>query len=87
MNDKTQAKPAEAAPKKDKAEAFKALASARMNKALAAISVIGNLSNKGNYTYTEDQVAKIEAALTAEVAAVVAKFKNPTAAPVAGFTL
>lgn len=50
-----------------KASNFAKLANARMEKALAAISVIGNLSNKGSYTYTPAQIQGMYDALTGQV--------------------
>ncbi|MCX5926702.1 MAG: hypothetical protein NTZ23_05195 [Cyanobium sp. LacPavin_0920_WC12_MAG_63_22] len=48
-------------------EKFVALAEKRTLKAIQAISIIGNLSNKSNYSYTEDDVKKIRKALLDEV--------------------
>lgn len=69
------------APKKSKAERFIELGSKRTGKALKAIRQIGNLSNKGSYEYTEEQVQKIISALRAEVDAIESRFtKGKTAA-------
>jgi hypothetical protein len=58
------------------------LAKKRVPRALKDIQLIGNLSNRSNYDYTEDDVAKILKALTDEVAACRKKFevamKRPT---------
>lgn len=43
----------------ERAEKFVTLAEARTNKALNAIRLLGNLSNKASYKYTEDQVNQI----------------------------
>lgn len=43
----------------EKAEKFVTLAEARTNKALNAIRLLGNLSNKANYVYTDDQIEQI----------------------------
>lgn len=43
----------------ERAEKFITLAEARTNKALNAIRLLGNLSNKASYKYTEDQVNQI----------------------------
>lgn len=48
-------------------EKFIRLATRRVNNALKAIQLIGNLSNRGNYDYTEKDVEKIFAALTSEI--------------------
>ena len=44
-------------------DSFKRLAVMRVNKALKHIKLVGNLSNKSNYSYTDKQVKKIFAAL------------------------
>ena len=53
---------------------FKRLAEARMDKALRAIRLIGNLSNRSNYTYTDEEVKKLVKALDDEVRLVKSKF-------------
>lgn len=58
-----------------KADAFKRLAQKRMNVALDKIRLIGNLSARGNYEYTEEQIEKIEAALNYAVADTMRQFK------------
>ena len=50
-------------------EKFVALANKRVSRALKAIQLIGNLSNRSNYDYTEDDVAKIFRALQDELGA------------------
>lgn len=44
-------------------EKFVDLAEKRVTKALKDIRLIGNLSNRSNYTYTEEDVRKIHLAL------------------------
>lgn len=58
-----------------KADAFKRLAKSRVNAALDRIRLIGNLSNKSSYDYTEEQVDKIEQALINAIAEVKVKFQ------------
>jgi hypothetical protein len=48
-----------------------------MTKALDDISLIGNLSNKKNYRYTERDWLAMEAALHDAVDKAIAHFKNP----------
>jgi asparagine synthetase A len=48
---------------------FVTLANKRVSRALKAIHLIGNLSNRSNYDYTEDDVAKIFKALQDETTA------------------
>jgi len=62
-----------------KAEKFIRLASARMEKTLSAISVIGNLASRSNYEYTEEQVKAMGSALTQAVEDTMSNF-NPKAA-------
>lgn len=59
-----------------KREKFVELAEARVSRALQAIRVVGNLSNRNNYEYTEDDIRKIVKALTAEVDAMQARFRS-----------
>jgi hypothetical protein len=46
-------------------ERFVGLAQNRVNKTINDIRLIGNLSNKTNYSYTEEDVKKIYSALKA----------------------
>lgn len=62
--------------KRDRRERFVSLAEARMGKALQSIRLIGNLSNKSNYEYSERDVQKIIRALNAEVDEVRRRFKS-----------
>ncbi len=50
-------------------EKFVELANKRVSKALKSIQLIGNLSNRSNYDYRDDDIAKIIRALQDEVAA------------------
>ena len=53
---------------------FVDLAQKRVSKAMKDIQLIGNLSNRSNYDYTEEDVAKIMKALSDEVSACRKKF-------------
>jgi len=46
---------------------FKELAVKRVNNALKSISLIGNLSNRSNYDYTDQDVEKVFKALEDEI--------------------
>jgi hypothetical protein len=46
---------------------FVKLASARVSKALKDIQLIGNLANRSNYDYTDEDVTKIFKALNDEI--------------------
>ncbi|MGQ7794490.1 hypothetical protein ACUN0C_18960 [Faunimonas sp. B44] len=48
---------------KDKAGNFVRLAEKRLANVLEAIRVLGNLSNRGNYTYTDEQAQNLIAAI------------------------
>lgn len=56
-------------------EKFVKLANARVSKALKVIQLIANFSNRSNYDYTEEDVAKIMRALSDELAACKKKFE------------
>lgn len=55
-------------------EKFVSLAEKRTNNAIKQIRLIGNLSNKGNYEYTEKDVAKIANTLNNELKAMKERF-------------
>ncbi len=57
-------------------EKFIRLAEKRVNNAIKAINLIGNLSNKSNYSYSEADLDKIFSALNSEMKDCRAKFKN-----------
>jgi hypothetical protein len=42
-----------------KSEAFKRLANRRVNRVLGELRLIGNLSNRSNYNYTESEIKTI----------------------------
>jgi hypothetical protein len=55
---------------------FVRLAEARVTKALKSIKVIGNLSNRTNYDYTDQDINKIIDALQTEISLLKSRFKN-----------
>ncbi len=59
----------------DDRDKFKRLANSRVSAALKAIQLVGNLSNKSNYDYTDDDVAKIFKALQEEITACKKRFE------------
>ena len=61
---------------RDKAAKFVELANKRVNKALKDIQLIGNLANRQNYEFTDEQAKKIVRALQQEVDAVKHSFQN-----------
>ena len=59
-----------------KRDKFVRLAEARVSKAMQAIRLVGNLNNRSAYDYSEDDLKKIVKALTSEVDAMVARFRQ-----------
>jgi len=60
--------------KPDRREKFVELAEKRVNKAMKDISLVGNLSNRSNYSYTDQDVKKIASALRKAVDEMKARF-------------
>ena len=59
-----------------KAEKFERIAQRRVAETVAKVRLIGNLSDRRNYGYTDDHVRQIFDALDAEVRACKGKFKS-----------
>ncbi len=59
-------------------EKFLRLANSRVTKAIQAIRIVGNLSNRSNYSYTEADVEKIFRALGTELKNCRARFTSDT---------
>ena len=59
-----------------KKQNFKRLAEKRVTNILNAIRLLGNLSNKNNYEYTEQEIDKIFKTIQASLDTSKAKFKN-----------
>lgn len=57
-------------------EKFVRLANKRVNNALKAIELIGNLSNRSNYDYSQEDAEKIFLALSKELKACRERFSN-----------
>jgi hypothetical protein len=55
---------------------FKRVASRRTNEILHRIRILGNCSNKSSYSYSEEDVKKIFAAIEAELRTVKTRFAN-----------
>jgi hypothetical protein len=73
--------------KHTKHEKFRALAESRTNKAIEAISRIGNLSNRQIYDFDEQEIRKIVRALRDAVASVESRFEAPRGRSGGGFKL
>ena len=63
--------------KRDKRQKFVEIASRRVNGVIRDIRLIGNLSNRSAYEYTEEDVKKITKALQRELDAMRARFEGP----------
>ena len=57
-------------------EKFAELAEKRVNKTIKDIKLIGNLSNRSNYSYTDQDVKKILAALKKAIEETKARFES-----------
>jgi hypothetical protein len=62
---------------KNKRDKFVELANKRVNRTVKDMRLIGNLSNKSAYSYTEEDVRKIVRALQREVESIKARFGGP----------
>ena len=63
----------------ERRDKFIKLAEARTNNAIKQIKLIGNLSNRGNYSYTEKDVDKIYITLQKEIKMMKDRFSNTSA--------
>ena len=70
----------------DKRDNFIRLAEGRVTRAIDSMRVIGNLSNRSNYEYTEEDTKRIIDALQREVNELKLQFK-PKASTKKGFKL
>jgi hypothetical protein len=61
---------------RDKREKFVELAEKRVTRLLRDIRLVGNLGNRGNYSYTDEDVRKIFAAIDSEVRSVRRRFEG-----------
>ena len=60
----------------EKRERFVILAEKRVNRVLDDIRLVGNLSNKHNYEYTDEDAKKIMAAIEAELRQLKKRFSS-----------
>ncbi len=70
----------------DKGSRFERLAERRVTEVLKKMRLIGNLSNKRNYSYTEEQVRQIVEALETELRQLKGKFRQETSSQGQGFS-
>ncbi|WP_425082006.1 hypothetical protein [Ruegeria arenilitoris] len=59
---------------RDKRKKFEELAEKRVNKAIKDLRLIGNLSNRNNYSFNEEDIRKIMKALDDEMKALKGRF-------------
>jgi hypothetical protein len=72
---------------RDRRQKFVKLAEARVTRAMRDIRLIGNLSNRSAYSYTEDDVRKIFRTLQKEIEAARGKFGGEGDVSKQGFKL
>ena len=73
---KVVSEPSQAESGRDPRERFVSLANSRVTSAIKQLRLVGNLSNKKNYQYTQDDAAKILKALQREIDDLKSKFKG-----------
>jgi hypothetical protein len=62
--------------KPDRRAKFVELAEKRVNRAIGQIKLVGNLSNRSNYSYTDEDVTKIHRALKKALDEMKARFDS-----------
>lgn len=72
---------------RDKRAKFVRLVEARVTRAMKDIQLIGNLSNRSAYAYTDDDVRKVFRALQKELDVAKARFGGEEAGKEEGFKL
>jgi len=72
---------------RDKRKKFEDIAVRRVNRVIKEIRLIGNLSNRSSYEYSDEDVRKIVKALQREVDAVKARFEGPGKGADSAFSL
>lgn len=73
--------------KPDRRKKFVELAEKRVNRSLRDITLVGNLSNKSNYSYTDQDVKKIVSALKKALDEMQARFDRSVGGSVGQFKL
>jgi hypothetical protein len=69
-----------------KADRFGRLAERRVTEALRKLRLIGNLANRHNYAYSDEQVKQVLEALESELRHVKARFRQETSVQSQGFS-
>ena len=70
----------------EKSDRFERLAERRVTEALHKMRLIGNLANRHNYSYSDEQVKQVIEALESEFRQVKARFRQETAVQSQGFS-
>lgn len=70
-----------------KRDNFIRLAESRVTRAIEALRVIGNLSNRSNYEYDDEDIKKIINTLQSELTALKTQFKTKSGMSAQGFKL
>ena len=70
----------------EKASRFERLAERRVTEAIKKMRLIGNLSNRHNYSHTEEHIKQILDALEGELRQVKARFRQETSSQSDGFS-
>jgi hypothetical protein len=70
----------------DKAGRFERLAERRVTETIKKMRLVANLSNRNNYSYTEEHAKQILDALEAELRQVKARFRQETSQQSNGFS-
>lgn len=68
------------APRETKSEKFERIAERRVNEALRALRLLGNLADRRNYEYTDDQVSSFIRVLDKEYRALRLRFSSDAGA-------
>ena len=74
-------------PPRDKSAKFGELATSRVNRTLKDLALIGNLANRSNYEYSDEQAKKIIRALQAGLEQVKSRFSSGSALNHSNFEL
>lgn len=61
----------------DRAQRFKRIATYRTNEVIDKLRLLGNLSNKANYDYSNEEVGKIFSAVESQLKIAKARFASP----------
>jgi hypothetical protein len=72
---------------RDKRQKFVNIAEKRVNRLIKEIRLVGNLSNRSNYQFADDDVRKIFAAVEAEIRNARRRFESVGSTDISSFKL